>query len=93
MEPIVPNINRILVTFGFAGGDNSPGHGIGGRYIKLSPSGRLTNYGFLLHATVPPSTVCCFRDRLVGFPRTESIDMYNRRPLRLAPGVVLPALS
>ena len=43
MEPIVPNINRILVIFGFAGGDNSPGHGIGGRYIKLSPSGRSIN--------------------------------------------------
>jgi len=33
MEPIVPNINRILVIFGLA--DNSPGHGIGGGYIKL----------------------------------------------------------
>ena len=32
MEPIVPNINRI---FGLAGGDNSPGHGIEGGYIKL----------------------------------------------------------
>jgi len=35
MEPIVPNINRILVIFGLADGDNSPGHGIGGGYIKL----------------------------------------------------------
>jgi len=35
MEPIVPNINRIFVIFGLAGGDNSPGHGIGGGYIKL----------------------------------------------------------
>ena len=26
MEPIVPNINRILVIFGLANGDNSLGH-------------------------------------------------------------------
>jgi len=35
MEPIVPNINRILVIFGLADGDNSLGHGIGGGSIKL----------------------------------------------------------
>jgi len=28
MEPIVPNINRILVIFGLANGDNSLGHGM-----------------------------------------------------------------
>jgi len=35
MEPIVPNIHRILVIFGLANEDNSLGHGIGGGYIKL----------------------------------------------------------
>jgi len=35
MEPIVPDTNRIVVIFGLADGDNSPGHGIGGRHIKL----------------------------------------------------------
>ena len=34
MEPIVPDTNRIVVIFGLADGDNSPGH-IGGGYIKL----------------------------------------------------------
>jgi len=28
MEPIVPNINRILIIFGLANGDNSLGHRI-----------------------------------------------------------------
>jgi len=30
----LPNINRILVIFGLANGDNSLSHGIGGGYIK-----------------------------------------------------------
>jgi len=76
MEPIVPNINRILVIFGLADGDNSPGHGIGGGYIKAVAFWQIDQLRFSTSCTL-----CILRDRLVEFPRIGLIGMHNRRPL------------